>query len=176
MIKVDSGFVRINGNAPNKTSSFDRAVHIGFASSEAGLIKGSLLDNLTYRMSRKDAEDLSELLTFCQLDKLVEKLPKGLNTRILENSKNISSGEKARILLFRALLGSPAILILDEPESYLDKQGLEIIKSLLTGYKGTVLMATHNSDLIKLCHKEWNIDSLKNKKSPVRLINDYAKK
>ncbi len=174
LIKVDSGFVRVNGCAPNKTPSLDRANHIGFASAEAGLIKGTLLENLCYRKGKENLQGFDELMEFCQLNNLVKKLPKGLNTRILEKGKNLSSGEKARILLFRALLGKPAILILDEPESYLDKQGLEIIKSLLEEYKGTILMATHNIELIKLCHKEWNMDSLKKNKSPVRLINDYA--
>jgi ABC-type bacteriocin/lantibiotic exporter with double-glycine peptidase domain len=176
LIKVDTGLVRVNGNLPNKTSSPDRAGYIGYASAEAGLIRGSLFDNLTYRKSKNQIKGLDELLSFCQLNDLVKKLPKGLNTKVLEKGKNLSSGEKARILLFRALLGNPAILILDEPESYLDKQGLEIIKNLLTEYKGTILMATHNIELIKLCHKEWNVDMLKKKQSPVRLINDYAKK
>ncbi len=176
LIKVDSGLVRINGNLPNKTSSQDRAAHIGYASAEAGLIRGNLFNNLTYRKAKDQIKGVDELLSFCQLDGLVEKLPKGLNSKILESGKNLSSGEKARILLFRALLGAPAILILDEPESYLDKQGLKIIKNLLADYKGTIVMATHNSELIKLCHKEWDIDMLKKNNSSVRLINDYAKR
>lgn len=176
LIKVEAGLVRVNGNLPNKTSSIDRASYIGYASAEAGLIRGSLFDNLTYRKNKNQIKGFDELLSFCQLNELVKKLPKGLNTKVLEKGKNLSSGEKARILLFRALLGSPEVLILDEPESYLDKQGLEIIKNLLTGYKGTILMATHNIELIKLCHKEWNVDVLKKNQSPVRLINDYAKK
>jgi len=173
LIKIDSGSVRVNGNSPNKTSSSDRATHIGYASAEAGLIRGTLLENLTYR--KNQSQELKKLLSFCQLNELVGTLPRGLKTKVLENGKNLSSGEKARILLFRALLGTPAILILDEPESYLDKQGLEIIKSLLIEYKGTIVMATHNSELIKLCHKEWNVDTLKNKNAPIRLINNYAK-
>ncbi|VAW42134.1 hypothetical protein MNBD_GAMMA01-707 [hydrothermal vent metagenome] len=177
LIKADKGKIRVNGIYPNKTISSDRARNIGYSSAEALLIKGSLKKNLCYRKPDADKKEINGLLRFCQLEQLVGKLPRGLNTQVNEHGQNFSSGEKARISLFRALLGNPAILILDEPESYLDEGGFLIIKQLLKSYNGTLIVATHNQQLISLCSKQWNLDKLiKKPNKSMRLIKNHAKK
>ncbi|MBL4659254.1 MAG: ABC transporter ATP-binding protein [Alcanivoracaceae bacterium] len=175
LIKVDAGKIKVNGVYPNKTTPNDRARNIGYSSAEASLMKYSLRQNLCYRKPRASKEEINNLLAFCQLDQLVKILDRGINTQVNEHGQNFSSGEKARISLFRALLGKPAILILDEPESYLDKQGFKIIKKLLKTYDGTLIIATHNQELISLCKREWNLDRKKHKETkPMRLINNHV--
>ena len=175
LIKVDAGKIKVNGVYPNKTTPNDRANNIGYSSAEASLMKCSLRQNLCYRKSPASKKEINNLLTFCQLDQLVKKLDCGIYTQVNEHGQNFSSGEKARISLFRALLGNPAILILDEPESYLDKQGFKIIKELLKIYEGTLIIATHNQELISLCNREWNLDIKKHKETKsMRLINNHV--
>ncbi|HFB66182.1 MAG TPA: ATP-binding cassette domain-containing protein [Aeromonadales bacterium] len=92
--------------------------------------------------------------------------------RIEEQGKNLSSGEKSRMTLFRALIGSPEVLILDEPENHLDEKGYQIIKYLLNHYEGTIIMATHCSELIDLCDSMWNLDEFSIKSKPDTIKNE----
>lgn len=158
LIKADSGTVRVNGLRPQLSMPSDRSTHIGVCGANIRIIKTTLKNNLTYRIKTYQQGDFDALLDYCQLHELINKLPHGLDTKVTENGNNFSSGEKARISLFRALLGHPSLLILDEPENYLDSVGLSLIKSLLSTYAGTVLIATHHSALIALCDKQWNLN------------------
>jgi len=169
LIKADKGSVLINNITPNSMLAKDKAKNIGVSGVNLTIIRGSLLKNLTYRFNNYNSNDFTHLLEFCQLNELIEKLPQGLATKIKENGSNFSSGEKARISLFRALLGKPSLLILDEPESYLDDKGLGMIEVLLETYKGTILIATHHKKLIALCDKQWNLSPTNIKK--MNLVN-----
>ena len=176
LIKPDAGTIRVNNCAPSRTQSQNKALNIGVSGVNLNIIRGSLLRNLTYRVAKYNEQDFQQLLKFCQLEDLIKKLPKGLNTLIKENGTNFSSGEKARISLFRALLAQPSLLILDEPESYLDAQGLHMITDLLKNYAGTILIATHHKQLIELCHRQWNLSASENNKITIsnnlKLINN----
>ncbi len=71
-----------------------------------------------------------------------------LNTKLNDNALKLSTGQKQRIALIRALLLEPDILLLDEPCSSLDRKNRELIEqkieSLASESKVTVLMATHS--------------------------------
>jgi len=159
LIKAEYGSIKVNGISPQKTPSLERGKHIGVSGSDFKIIKSSLLDNLTYRTKEYNQNEFDSLIEFCQLQPLIKVLPDGIHTKVSENGNNFSSGEKAKIALFRALLGHPSLLILDEPENYLDKKGLEIIKTLLADYQGTIIIATHHKQLIALCNRQWNLSS-----------------
>ena len=175
LIKRDSGRIRVNGINPHLARSHDRSRDIGYSSADAMLLNYSLRKNLCYRKPHARKSEINALLKFCQLQPLVKALDRGLNTRVHEQGQNFSSGERARISLFRALLGKPAVVILDEPESYLDEYGFEIIKQLLKNYQGTLIVATHNPELISLCQKEWNLDKIKLKRNKsMRLIKNHV--
>ncbi len=169
LIKAESGSIKVNGISPQKTPSLERGKHIGVSGSDFKIMKSSLLDNLTYRIKEYQQDEFDSLIEFCQLQHLIKVLPNGIHTRVSENGNNFSSGEKAKISLFRALLGHPNLLILDEPENYLDKKGLEIIKSLLADYPGTIIIATHHKQLIALCNKQWNL--INNTNNTLKIIN-----
>ena len=78
--------------------------------------------------------------------------------------------------MFRALLAQPSLLILDEPESYLDAQGLHMISDLLKNFAGTILIATHHKQLIELCHRQWHLSANNNDNKTIsnnlKLINN----
>ncbi|MEX0684825.1 MAG: ABC transporter ATP-binding protein [Balneolales bacterium] len=66
----------------------------------------------------------------------------------------LSSGQQQRVKLAAALIDQPKVLFLDEPGTNLDKQGNEIIKSLIRDFVsggGTVILASNNEDELELC-------------------------
>jgi ATP-binding cassette subfamily F protein 3 len=60
----------------------------------------------------------------------------------------LSGGEKTRLVILKAMLEPSNLLILDEPTYHLDKDSVDAIKSALRGYNGTIILVTHDRDLI----------------------------
>lgn len=73
--------------------------------------------------------------------------------------KNLSGGEKARLLFAVISIDKPALLILDEPTNHLDIQGREALLDALNGYRGSVVLITHDLHMIEAMADElWLIN------------------
>ncbi|MCP4337158.1 MAG: ATP-binding cassette domain-containing protein [Mycoplasma sp.] len=73
--------------------------------------------------------------------------------------KELKSGEKVKILLARALFGTPDILILDEPTNHLDMQSISWLEKFLANYENTVIVVSHDSDFLdNVCTNIVDID------------------
>jgi ATP-binding cassette subfamily F protein 3 len=62
--------------------------------------------------------------------------------------RDLSGGQKARLLLAYALISNPDILLLDEPTNNLDKTGIEHLMGFLINYKKTCIVISHDSDFL----------------------------
>jgi heme exporter protein A len=86
----------------------------------------------------------------------------GLSKKARERASSLSRGQSQRLALARALLHSPQLLLLDEPDTGLDQEGLEVLHTLLREHReqgGTLLFTTHDleaalkrSDQIAMLH------------------------
>lgn len=86
---------------------------------------------------------------------------------VFKKIKDLSGGEKVRVSLCKILNKKPNVLILDEPTNHLDIIGKSTIERMLTSYKGTIIMVSHDRYLIKnVCNRllvmENGIDTLYN--------------
>lgn len=74
----------------------------------------------------------------------------------------LSGGEKTRLAMAKLLLEEPKLLILDEPTNHLDFETLMWLEDYLKGYKGAILIVSHDRYFLnKLCNKIWEISSKK---------------
>ena len=77
----------------------------------------------------------------------------GLSKRLYNKPKELSGGEKQRVALCRAIANKPEIILADEPTGNLDKKNtasiLQIIRDLISEYKISFIIATHNLSLTK---------------------------
>jgi ABC-type bacteriocin/lantibiotic exporter with double-glycine peptidase domain len=99
---------------------------------------------------------LEEILAFCGIDQFLLKYPEGLEKIIKENGKNISGGERQRIMLARALYRDFDLLIIDEPFSEMDDLSENFILNqlrLLAQQGKMILFITHNKSSLTYCNK-----------------------
>lgn len=105
----------------------------------------TLRDNL--RIARPDASDaeLDEAAERAGLAGFIASLPRGWSTLTGRDGEQLSGGQRQRLLLARALLADPQILVLDEPTAHLDAETeAAILAELLDhGRQRTVLISTH---------------------------------
>lgn len=75
------------------------------------------------------------------------------------NISTLSGGEKTRLAIAKLLLMDPELLILDEPTNHLDFKTLMWLEDYLNGYKGAVLIVSHDRYFLdKLAQKIWEVD------------------
>jgi len=66
----------------------------------------------------------------------------------LKPTHGLSGGERARLIFCRLMLQKPNVLVLDEPTNHLDLESINALNISLQHYQGTVLLVTHDHDLI----------------------------
>src|SRR6185436_1684355 len=67
----------------------------------------------------------------------------------LKPTEALSGGETARLLFCRIMLQKPNVLVLDEPTNHLDLESINALNIALQKYEGTVLLVTHDDDLLE---------------------------
>ncbi len=72
---------------------------------------------------------------------------------------NLSGGQKFNQALTEALAQQPNILCLDEPTNHLDAHNRRSLMRLLKQYQGTLIMVTHDPELIRICNQIWHINN-----------------
>lgn len=86
----------------------------------ASLVSGTIRSNLTWRDEAATDEELWAALEMAQASEFVRNKPQGLDAPVEEGGKNFSGGQRQRLTIARALVGSPQVLIMDDSASALD--------------------------------------------------------
>ena len=86
----------------------------------ASLVSGTIRSNLTWRDETATDEDLWAALDMAQASEFVRNKPQGLDAPVEAGGKNFSGGQRQRLTIARALVGSPQVLIMDDSASALD--------------------------------------------------------
>lgn len=86
----------------------------------ASLVSGTIRSNLTWRDDAATDDELWAALDMAQASEFVRKKPQGLDAPVEAGGKNFSGGQRQRLTIARALVGSPQVLIMDDSASALD--------------------------------------------------------
>ena len=128
VISPNEGQININGLAMKGININNYRAQLGLSLSEEFPFEGTLRENLTFGDASISDESILELLTIIGLSKFVKELPKGLNTVLYPEGKQMSYTIAKKIVLTRAILKKPKLLILEDA---LDQFSQEETKSLI---------------------------------------------
>lgn len=131
--KPRAGNIRLDGHDINNWDPEDLGKHIGYLAQEVELVPGTVAQNIARFDPAASDTDVVAAARNAHAEDLVARLPKGFDTLIGPGGVQLSGGEKQRIALARALYGDVRLLVLDEPNSSLDRIGEVALMKALNG-------------------------------------------
>lgn len=150
------GAVRLDGADLCQQDKAVSGKYIGYLPQEIALFPGTIADNIARFDSDADPENIIRAAQLAQVHELILQLPQGYETLTGADGTGLSGGQRQRIALARALYGSPALIILDEPNAALDDAGLSALLAAMDTLKKqgkTIVLITHHKPLLSVTDK-----------------------
>lgn len=157
LVSPDNGHIYLDGKDITHFSLESVRRMVGVVSPDLPLLSGTIEKNLRYRSPYSSDKAVDRIKKLCGIDALIEQLPDGENTKIREGGRNLSVGQRQRVLLARALLGDPSILLLDEVDAHLDVRAKQALRDVIHTFRGTVLWVTHQEIPLMGIDAVWRV-------------------
>ena len=159
LISADKGTMTIDGQAIDPALRRAWRNRVAYVHQDPVLLSANLRENLTWGDPGYSDNAIERALKAAAADFALD-LPQGLGTRLGDGGRILSGGERQRLMLARALLRDPALLILDEATSALDAASEAAIAAALTQLKGqvTILIIAHRGALTALADRTYRLD------------------
>ncbi|MCI8797512.1 MAG: ATP-binding cassette domain-containing protein [Dorea sp.] len=132
--------------------------NIGCVLQDGFLFDGDILSNITIAAPWLGIDDAWEAARVAGLEESIKELPMGMMTLVGEGGGVISGGQKQRLLIARAVVAKPKVLMFDEATSALDNLTQEKITEALGQMKCTRIVIAHRLSTIKDCDKIFVMD------------------
>ena len=153
--EVDKGNITIDGISIKDMSRQQLRQLFGMVLQETWLQSGTIRENLLLGNPNATDEEIQKVLIQCQLDKMIEKLPQGLETPLHRQGEDFSQGQRQLLSIARVMLSQPSMLILDEATSSIDtRTELKIQQAFQTLMEGkTSFIVAHRLSTIQNADK-----------------------
>ncbi len=154
-VQPHNGILRLDGADMHQWDQEQLGKYVGFLPQEVELFAGTIFQNIA-RFQEVELEQVQEAARMAGIDQVISQLPEGYYTVLEERGLNLPGGLRQRIGLARALFGNPNILILDEPDSSLDQEGLNALFEIMKQSREqgtTMVMVTHRPKLLQYTHQ-----------------------
>lgn len=145
-----SGSVRLDSANISQWDKTHLGQFIGYLPQDIQLFRGSIAENIA-RFGTIDTAKVVAAAQMAGVHDLILHLPQGYDTQLGDGGEELSGGQRQRIALARAMYGVPRLIVLDEPNASLDKDGEKALLASIAQLKQqgcTIVMITHKPELL----------------------------
>lgn len=151
-----SGSVQLNGEVLSRLGDKERRAVLGYAAQAMRVERGSLLRAARYRRPDSSSDQVEAALRQVGLAETVDRLPHGPATELRRGGEPLDAQQRALLLLARAILGAPALLVLDHVDADVDAQSRQRLRTALRDFPGTVVAAGYDTDYLDPTQR-WHV-------------------
>ena len=146
LLQPTSGSFYINDDTFRKINLKQYRSQIGSIIHSETPFEGTILENITFKDPSIPFEDIKWAIDGVQLSSFIKSLPKGLDTKIFPEGKQLSSSNAQKILLARSIIHRPKILFYEDPTDNMDEKVANEIIDFITSdtNKWTVIVSSKN--------------------------------
>lgn len=160
LYRPDSGRALLDGADIAQFTRSDLARWIGYVPQDGLLFAGTIRDNIAARDPAASDEEVLRAAQMAGVHPFIVDLPDGYATEIGEAGGRLSTGQRQRIAIARALVGDPPVVLMDEPNASLDREAEEAMRTMLVelAKDHTVVLVTHSPVLLAACQSVIALD------------------
>jgi len=155
----DTGHITLDGEDISTYRSEQLVQHVGYIRTQPLIFRGTIRDNITC-FGQTDEAQAREVAALLNVDRDIARLPGGFDTLLVgNNTDSIPQGLKQRIAMVRVLAAKPHLILFDNADRALDKDGYALIYSLLARLKGkaSMVLVTEDRNIAALADHHYNL-------------------
>lgn len=159
-LKPKQGHIRFNEQSLEQLQLKSLWKKLAYVPQEADFYEMSLRENLCLGQTHSDASLIEEIESWGLKD-WFKTLPAGLDETLYPDAKNLSGGQKKKLMMVRAMLKQPELIFLDEPCAGLDQTSKKDWIQHMQEHTSeqTVVLITHDKDLLDLCDVFYEVSA-----------------
>jgi ATP-binding cassette subfamily C protein LapB len=160
LYEPDDGAVLIDGTDIRQIDPADLRRNVGCVLQDGSLFFGSVKDNITLGAPYVEEASIIRAATIAGVDSFIKGHPLGFDLQVGEAGRMLSGGQRQSIVIARALLMDPPVIVLDEPTSSMDNSTESAFKARLAEILPgkTLMLVTHRNSMLSLVDRLIVID------------------
>lgn len=146
-----AGRVRLDGASLDQWPNADLGRHLGYLPQDVQLFAGTIAQNIARFDPAAEDQTIVAAAEAAGVHNLILRLPDGYETEIGDNGAGLSTGQRQRIALARAVYDDPFLVVLDEPNANLDAEGEEALARAIRGIRergGIAVVIAHRPSVL----------------------------
>jgi NHLM bacteriocin system ABC transporter ATP-binding protein len=145
---AESGDVLYDGQSVRTLDTASLRRQIGAVLQHSRVTTGSIFDNITGGLPYT-LDDAWAAARLAGLDGDIEAMPMGMHTLLIEGASTLSGGQRQRLMIARALVGRPRLLLFDEATSALDNRSQALVTESLARLQTTRIVVAHRLSTVQ---------------------------
>lgn len=149
------GDVLMDGVSLRDWNRHELGPHLGYVPQDVELLEGTIAENIA-RFGEIDSEKVIAAAQAAGIHDMILRFPQGYDTPLGVAGGLLSGGQRQRIALARAMYGTPALLVLDEPNANLDEAGEAALLQAVNKLKAlgrTVFVISHRGGIVNIADR-----------------------